>query len=136
MLLYQSSTQVATLDPLQPDEAEAAARIAWACEGRLPDGMANTHGLTAWYSVVASAVAWGDIAMALRINGGAICGVAVARADPADRGRMLLMACCSNYDAEWYRPRMEAAMRDLVQRRGLSLVRRRTTVTVSYEPVG
>lgn len=135
MLLYQSNTQVATLDPLQPDEAEAAARIAWGCEGALPDGMANTHGLTAWYSVVAGAIAWGDIAVGLRINGGAICGVAVARVDPADRSRMLLMTCCSNYDAEWYRPRMEAAMRDLVQRRGLTLARRRTVTSVSYEAV-
>lgn len=135
MLLHQSSTQVATLDPLQPDETEAAARLAWSCEGRLPDGMSNTHGLTAWYSVVAGAVAWGDIAMGLRINGGALCGVAVARADPADRGRMLLMTCCSAYDADWYRPRMEAAMRDLVQRRGLALVRRRTVTTVTYDAV-
>jgi len=135
MLLYQSSTQVATLDPLQPDETEAAARVAWSCEGRLPDGMSNTHGLTAWYSVIAGAVAWGDIAMGLRVNGGGLCGVAVARADAADRGRMLLMTCCSAYDAEWYRPRMEAAMRDLVARRDLTLVRRRTVTTVTYEPV-
>jgi|GEM_PF-5663507 hypothetical protein len=135
MLLHQSSTQVATLDPLQPDEAEAAARIAWGCEGALPDGMSNTHGLTAWYSVVAGAIAWGDIAMGLRVNGGAICGVAVARVDPADRSRMLLMTCCSAYDADWYRPRMAAAVRDLVQRRGLSLVRRRTVTTVTYDAV-
>lgn len=135
MLLHQSSTQVATLDPLQPDEAEAAARIAWGCEGALPDGMANTHGLTAWYSVVAGAIAWGDIAIGLKVNGGAVCGVAIARADPTDRSRMLLMTCCSAYDADFYRPKMEAVLRDMVHLRGLSLVRRRTVTTVSYETV-
>jgi len=135
MNIYTSNTQRIDAEAVNEDTLAEAANFVWQfSDGRLPDGFANTHPRAAWFSVVAGSVAYGDVAIAIRNNGGAMCGVAIARQDHADLGRMLLLACeCS--DKDFLGPKLLEHLRALVAARGKTLVRKRTKTIVTYDPI-
>jgi hypothetical protein len=136
MILHQSSSATITLDPLTENDAAAVAELLWSSNrDAMPDGMANTHQRMAWWSVVAGALAWGDIALGMRVNGGAISGVAIARPDTSDQSRMLLIAAVSNFDSSTTLPLILSQARIEAQRRGRVLMRRRTETRVVYDEV-
>jgi hypothetical protein len=122
--------------PMNDDDLLDATAIALAgANGAAPDGFSNTSPRAAWFSVVAGALAYGDVAWIGRVNGGGVSAVVIARQDPAERSRMLLMTAASSFDPESTVPALETLARSKANARGKTLVRRRVVTTIHYDPV-
>jgi hypothetical protein len=116
--------------PMNDDDLLDATAIALAgANGAAPDGFSNTSPRAAWFSVVAGALAYGDVAWIGRVNGGGVSAVVI------ERSRMLLMTAASSFDPESTVPALETLARSKANARGKTLVRRRVVTTIHYDPV-
>jgi hypothetical protein len=126
----------ATVEPLTDADMVEATRIAVSvANGELPAGFANTSATSAWFSIISGAMAYGDVAYGMRINGGALAGVVVARPDPTDARRMLLLVEASLFDPVRAQPALAEFAKAKAKERGKSLVRVRVVRTTVHEPV-
>lgn len=120
----------------QADVEWSRLMIAQALRGALPYGYHDTTAQSAWGNVVNQAIIRGEIAIGATVNGGALCGLLIARAAvDAPGAGALVVECNVSMFGDELPAQMLAVARDLAQRSGVLLAQRRVVpAIVEYLP--